>query len=440
MSEKSPIEKLRESLQKVQNKLNNGCLKRHEFEADKSCLIEHLNIEYIKLSVPELVQRLDQAAQEAANWQGETGVFEVLHKHILRGALIVKLSELEGRELQRFARLHRPGGESGKELHISVPAFRSLIDESRVLNLSKLTDYALLDRWRNTRGHERKLTLRGIVARYGRLPSQIAEAELNRSRQGSYPRDVDLETLKSICDVSLYRVLVTAMKTFNGGPGISLKAYIEVSIRREVRKFIRLSRGWKANPCRSIVSFLNAMDQARAARKDGRELTVAEIAEAAGRSAIWVRTQQRRLALIRPKKFSELEQEFNSDGDCDIAIPDDLIDMSQCRILPSPSEAFIIQEDLEVLDWAMSQLKPRARWLIKLRCLDGLSHRDVAASVGISVGTAKAGVCRAIQRLKKLTLDRLSDPKIISLPRPQPHLSPVPTAEFKPVTSISVKV
>jgi RNA polymerase sigma-70 factor (sigma-E family) len=68
-----------------------------------------------------------------------------------------------------------------------------------------------------------------------------------------------------------------------------------------------------------------------------------------------------------------------------------------------PSTAFRADSiaDADVLQRALSTLAPRERAVVVLRVVDDLSEQDVAAALGISVGTVKSYLSRGLERLRE---------------------------------------
>ena len=59
------------------------------------------------------------------------------------------------------------------------------------------------------------------------------------------------------------------------------------------------------------------------------------------------------------------------------------------------------QADRDQLLRALALLTPRQRRVVVLRHLEGLSEKEVAADLGVSVGTVKSTASRALQRLRE---------------------------------------
>ncbi len=79
---------------------------------------------------------------------------------------------------------------------------------------------------------------------------------------------------------------------------------------------------------------------------------------------------------------------------------DDLVQESYARLLRARQNGAIgnRNEELEILREAMHALPTRCRQVFTLRKLYGLSHRDIAAQLGISEKTVEEQVNRAMRR------------------------------------------
>ena len=60
-----------------------------------------------------------------------------------------------------------------------------------------------------------------------------------------------------------------------------------------------------------------------------------------------------------------------------------------------------LHDDRDQLVRALAQLTPRQRRVVVLRHLEGLSEQEVAADLGISVGTVKSTASRALRQLRE---------------------------------------
>ncbi|MGQ4275491.1 RNA polymerase sigma factor [Pseudidiomarina sp. E22-M8] len=65
--------------------------------------------------------------------------------------------------------------------------------------------------------------------------------------------------------------------------------------------------------------------------------------------------------------------------------------------------------DLSELDQLIKRLPEQTRWAFVLHCIEGLRHEDVAAEMGIAVGTSKAQVHRARTMLEEWLSDEHSE-------------------------------
>ena len=69
---------------------------------------------------------------------------------------------------------------------------------------------------------------------------------------------------------------------------------------------------------------------------------------------------------------------------------------------PSPEERLLREEEVGRLLDAVSALGPADRNLIGLRYGSGLEHEDIARTLGVSVGTVRTRLWRALGRLRRL--------------------------------------
>jgi RNA polymerase sigma-70 factor (ECF subfamily) len=68
----------------------------------------------------------------------------------------------------------------------------------------------------------------------------------------------------------------------------------------------------------------------------------------------------------------------------------------------SPSERVLRAERAERVRAAIAELPPKQRAALILRMYQDMSHQDIAAALGSSVGAVKANVFHALQNLKKI--------------------------------------
>lgn len=66
-----------------------------------------------------------------------------------------------------------------------------------------------------------------------------------------------------------------------------------------------------------------------------------------------------------------------------------------------PTELSITAENRELIARAVDELEPNLRQPIELTFFDGLTHKDTAESLGIPLGTAKARIRKAMERLRQ---------------------------------------
>jgi len=79
----------------------------------------------------------------------------------------------------------------------------------------------------------------------------------------------------------------------------------------------------------------------------------------------------------------------------------DLVEDAQLRVLeegPGVAETVSRSQDLAILAEAIESLPPRCRQVLKLRKIYGLSHREIAAQLGISERTVNVQVGLGVRR------------------------------------------
>jgi RNA polymerase sigma factor (sigma-70 family) len=74
-----------------------------------------------------------------------------------------------------------------------------------------------------------------------------------------------------------------------------------------------------------------------------------------------------------------------------------------------PEERLLQQHTVAVVRTALEQLPVDFREVIVLREIEGLSHKEIAAVVGVPIGTVMSRLARARERL--LTLLKLASPR-----------------------------
>lgn len=80
------------------------------------------------------------------------------------------------------------------------------------------------------------------------------------------------------------------------------------------------------------------------------------------------------------------------DGVADLAV------LSVIEDKPDASEAVNKQQELELLSAAVRSLPERCRQVLTLRLLYGLSHKEIAAEMGIAELTVKAQLAKGMRR------------------------------------------
>jgi RNA polymerase sigma-70 factor (ECF subfamily) len=79
---------------------------------------------------------------------------------------------------------------------------------------------------------------------------------------------------------------------------------------------------------------------------------------------------------------------------------DDVVHLSDSR--PSPERAVVDAGRARMLAKAMANLSPDQREAIELAFFPGLSHTEVAAQMGLALGTVKTRIRLGMLRLRKL--------------------------------------
>lgn len=76
----------------------------------------------------------------------------------------------------------------------------------------------------------------------------------------------------------------------------------------------------------------------------------------------------------------------------------DLAELSVVEDKPDAAEAVNKQQELELLSAAVQTLPDRCRQVLTLRLLYGLSHREIAAELGIAENTVKVQLAKGMRR------------------------------------------
>lgn len=84
----------------------------------------------------------------------------------------------------------------------------------------------------------------------------------------------------------------------------------------------------------------------------------------------------------------------------------DLAELSVLEDRPDVGEAVSRQQELELLAEAVRSLPARCRQVLTLRLLYGLSHKEIAAELGISKYTVKAQLAKGMRRCAKFFQQR----------------------------------
>ena len=73
-----------------------------------------------------------------------------------------------------------------------------------------------------------------------------------------------------------------------------------------------------------------------------------------------------------------------------------------------PESLLMHDDDVTLIERAMSSLSSRFRQLLVLRELQGLSYQEVADVIGVPIGTVMSGLSRARQALRSALVDELN--------------------------------
>jgi RNA polymerase sigma-70 factor (ECF subfamily) len=105
------------------------------------------------------------------------------------------------------------------------------------------------------------------------------------------------------------------------------------------------------------------------------------------RNRYWYFFRRRRHATL------SLDASIGQEGDSKFS---DLISTSE----PDPSQESSINEFVGAVDSCMEKLEPSHRKILTMRTLLDLSYEDIAAALGVNVGTVKSRIARARERLR----------------------------------------
>lgn len=74
--------------------------------------------------------------------------------------------------------------------------------------------------------------------------------------------------------------------------------------------------------------------------------------------------------------------------------------------MPSPDAAAVAREELRSLRAALRTLPRRARRVLLLNRLDGLSYAEIAHALGVSVSTVEKDMIRALEVCRRWSAER----------------------------------
>ncbi len=76
---------------------------------------------------------------------------------------------------------------------------------------------------------------------------------------------------------------------------------------------------------------------------------------------------------------------------------------------PDPSQEYSRSEFMDAVERAMEKLEPAYRRILAMRSVLDQSYEEIAASLGINVGTVKSRIARARERLRKRLAEECPD-------------------------------
>ena len=100
------------------------------------------------------------------------------------------------------------------------------------------------------------------------------------------------------------------------------------------------------------------------------------------------------LTIVRNTWYSRLSRRTASTATLPLETVRDPVDETL-----DPEERLVQQRSIDRVREAMEQLPPDFREVLVLRELEGLSYRDIAAAVGVPIGTVMSRLARARDRL-----------------------------------------
>ena len=97
-----------------------------------------------------------------------------------------------------------------------------------------------------------------------------------------------------------------------------------------------------------------------------------------------------------------LDAEMGDDGDSRFS---DICSASE----PDPSQEYSRSEFMDAVERAMEKLEPAYRRILAMRSVLDQSYEEIAAALGINVGTVKSRIARARERLRKRLAEECPD-------------------------------
>lgn len=103
--------------------------------------------------------------------------------------------------------------------------------------------------------------------------------------------------------------------------------------------------------------------------------------------------------------------------------PTELLDDAGTIAAPATADQPELQDEVRKATLALQQLRPEQREVLDLALGQGRTHQEIAAAIGIPLGTAKSHARRGLLKLRELlgVEGTVGDPAAgTSVPRPQP--------------------
>lgn len=123
-----------------------------------------------------------------------------------------------------------------------------------------------------------------------------------------------------------------------------------------------------------------------------------------GRFRQWLFTTALRKLVDRKRYYLAEKRRVDRNVRKDEAATGSEHDLANCyqSAFASPSDAAMKREDIERLERAFDRLNERDREVVSLSRLAGLSHDQIAKQIGVTAGTVRVRLSRAMARLAAL--------------------------------------